>query len=328
MKKVNYFIAAVIVGVIAAFSSNASYAQEGTPDYVRPDETYMFAERDSIPLYMDIYYPADGSVMSVDGVDKPTILYVFGGGFKGGRRDSRGVQRWFKLLADEGFTIVAIDYRLGLKDVEKMGVAQAGLLYKAIEMAVEDAFAATDFILANSEMLEIDPSNIIISGSSAGAITALQAEWEICNRTDLGRMLPEDFNYAGVMAFSGAVFSKKWGVNYKKEPAPTIMFHGTADKIVTYKQIKVLNQAFEGTARLARTFKRNDYDYNIYRYVGNGHEIAGAMIQTFPEQLRWLEANIIGKEKRTVDVRVSDPSIPKWNLSNLKDIYNGSVNLE
>lgn len=301
--------------------------QNQIPDYVRPDETYIFAERDT-SLYMDVYYPADGSEMTVDGVNKPTILYVFGGGFKGGRRDSRSAQRWFKLLADEGFTIVAIDYRLGLKDARKMGVAQAPLLYNAIQIAVEDVFSATKFIIDNADELDIDPSGIIVSGSSAGAITALQADYELCNRSELAAELPEDFHYAGVMAFSGAIFTKKWGVRYKTEPAPTLMFHGTDDRIVTYRQIRVLNQAFEGTARIARVFKSHGYNYNIYRFDGNSHEIAGAMINTFPEQLSWLETNIIGKQKRTVDAHISDPSIVKWNFSDVNDIYNGEVNLD
>lgn len=328
MKKSKYLTCAVILYIASIFLCPFVEAQDDVPDYVKPDETYMYAEKDSTQLFMDIYYPADGSEMTVNGVNKPTILYVFGGGFKGGRRDSRSAQRWFKLLADEGFTIVAIDYRLGLKNVSKMGIAQASLLYEAIQMAVEDAFSATEFIVSNREMLDIDPSSIVISGSSAGAITALQAEWEISNRTPLAGMLPAGFNYAGVMSFSGAVFTKNGGARYKYEPAPTLMFHGTADKIVTYRQIRVFNQAFQGTAKLARVFKYNDYDYNIYRFVGNSHEIAGAMIETFPEQLNWLNTNIIGKEKRTVDARVNDPSIFKWNMGNVNNIYNGNVNLE
>ena len=324
----------LITTVLAAFmfmTSQTMKAQEQgevrLPDYVEPDETYVFAERDT-SLYMDIYYPADGSETAVNGVNKPTILYVFGGGFKGGRRDSRGTQRWFKLLADEGFTIVAVDYRLGLKDAKKMGVAQASLLYNAIQIAVEDVFSATKYIIDHAEELDIDPSGIVVSGSSAGAITALQADYELCNRSELASELPEDFHYAGVMAFSGAVYTKKWGVRYRNEPAPTLMFHGTADRIVTYKQIRVLNQAFEGTSKLAKVFKNNDYNYNIYRFDGNSHEIAAAMLDTFPEQLRWLETNVMRKEKRTVDAHVSDPSIMKFEIGNLKDLYGGNVNLE
>ena len=108
------FVAATaVIMAMACAGSAACQAQ----DLLKPDETFLFAERDSINLYMDVYYPADGSEMTVNGVNKPTILYVFGGGFKVGRKDTPTAREWFRLLTDEGFTVAAIDYRLGLKEV-------------------------------------------------------------------------------------------------------------------------------------------------------------------------------------------------------------------
>lgn len=318
--KINRF--AAIAALLMAFGCLHDSICRAQDHFLKPDVTYKFAERDSLRLLMDIYYPADGSEMTVNGVNKPTILYVFGGGFKMGHRSSGDVNGWFRLLTDEGFTVVAIDYRLGLKDVTKMGVGQQKTLHKAIDMAVEDLFSATKFILDWPETLDIDPSSIVIAGSSAGAITALQAEWELCNRTELASVLPEDFRYAGVMAFSGAVFSNKGSVKYRyMEPATTLMFHGTSDKIVTYKQIKFFNLAFQGSSKIAREFKSKGYDYNIYRFKGNGHEIAASMEYTFPEQLRWLETNVIGQEGRTIDATVNDPSIPSFFITDLKSLY-------
>lgn len=322
MKKIS-LVSFSVIAILAG--SLRSYAQ----GYAEPDATYLYAVKDSCQLYLDIYYPADGSEMTLrDGSNKPALLYVFGGGFKGGRRDSRGVKPWFKLLADEGYTIIAIDYRLGLKDVKKMGLAQANLLYKAIRMAVEDTYSATNFILDNADDLDINPDAIIVCGSSAGAITALQAEWEICNGTALASVLPEGFNYAGVMSFAGAIYSKHGKVRYKREPAPALMLHGTADKIVTYKQIRLFNQAFQGTGKLSKQYKTKDYNYNIYRFDGNGHEIAGAMLNTVPEQLRWIETNVIKKEKRNIDAHIYDSTIVRFGIGNVKDLYGGSVNLE
>ena len=262
-------------------------------DLLKPDETFLFAERDSINLYMDVYYPADGSEMTVDGVNKPTILYVFGGGFKVGRKDTPTAREWFRLLTDEGFTVAAIDYRLGLKGVEGMGSIND--VYNAIQIAVEDLFSATKYILDNAEEVDIDPSSLVIAG------------------------------YAGVMSFAGAIYSRQGTVRYHSEPAPHLLFHGTADRIVTYRQIHLLNHAFQGTKVLARIFKRNGYDYCVYRYDGNSHEIAACMYKTFPEQLAWLETNIIGKEKRTIDATVNDPSIEVFQVNDLRTLYSGKV---
>ena len=295
-------------------------------DLLKPDETFLFAEKDSCKLYMDVYYPADGSEMTVDGVNKPTILYVFGGGFKAGRRDTPTARNWFRLLTDEGFTVAAIDYRLGLKDKEGMGTIRD--VYDAIQLAVEDLFSATKYILDNAEEVDIDPSSLVIAGSSAGAITVLQADWELCNRTGSSDILPMDFRYAGVMSFAGAIYSRKGTVGYQRDPSPTLFFHGTADRIVTYRQIHFFNLAFQGSNVLARIFRGNGYNYCIYRYQDNSHEIAAAMSKTFPEQLAWLEHNIIGKEKRTVDATVNDPSIEVFQVNDLKTLYGGGVMLE
>ena len=94
-----------------------------------------------------------------------------------------------------GFRIISIDYRLGLKGAEKVGVGQARELHHAILLAVEDLFSATAFMIDNAEQLGIDTGNIVISGSSAGAITAMQAEYELCNGTPVSEVLPEDFRY-------------------------------------------------------------------------------------------------------------------------------------
>ena len=316
---------AAMVAVIAAMACAGSAACQAQ-DLLKPDETFLFAERDSMGLYMDVYYPADGSEMTVDGVNKPTILYVFGGGFKAGRKDTPTAREWFRLLTDEGFTVAAIDYRLGLKEVDGMG--NINDIYNAIQIAVEDLFSATKYILDNAEEVDIDPASLVIAGSSAGAITVLQAEWELCNRMGSSVILPEDFNYAGVMSFAGAIYSRQGAVRYQSEPAPHLFFHGTSDKIVTYKQIRLLNHAFQGTKVLARIFKGNGYDYCVSRYAGNSHEIAACMYKTFPEQLAWLETNIIGKEKRTIDATVNDPSIEVFQVNDLKTLYSGKVTID
>lgn len=317
-------IAATTAVLAALFCAGAVTSR--AQDLLKPDETFMFAEKDSLQLFMDVYYPADGSEMTVDGVNKPTILYVFGGGFKAGRRDTPTAKRWFRLLTDEGFTVAAIDYRLGLKGKEGMGSIRD--VYDAVQIAVEDLFSATKYILDNAVEVDIDPSSIVIAGSSAGAITVLQAEWELCNRTGSSVMLPIDFRYAGVMSFAGAIYSRKGTVHYTREPSPTLLFHGTADRIVTYRQIRFFNLAFQGSNVLARVLKGNGFNCCIYRYQDNSHEIAAAMYKTFPEQLAWLEHNVIGKEKRIIDATVKDPSIEVFQVNDLKTLYGGGVMLE
>ena len=305
---------------ILAVSCLVSAAQQKV---ITPSTTCLYAHRDTCDLYLDIYNPAPGSATSIDGVTKPTIIFVFGGGFMMGERNNESYLPWYKMLTDDGYRVVAVDYRLGLKGVKKMGVAQVRLLDKAIHLAVEDVFSAVAYLGQNSERFGIQMDNIVISGSSAGAITALQSDWESANRTEYADELPEGFRFAGVMSFSGAIYSDKGVPKYSSAPAPTLMFHGTDDNLVPYTRIKFLNLIFAGSDVLAKTFNDNGYNYNILRYKDRGHEIANNMIISYSDEIRFLETNVMRKERRIVDSMIDDPSIPvpDWAKATVDDLY-------
>ena len=280
-------------------------------DFLSPSETYLYVKRDTCDLYLDIYNPAAGSQTYFDGKEKPSIIFMFGGGFIGGERNNEFYNKWFKQLTDNGYRVISIDYRLGLKGSNKVGVAQVNVLDNAIHMVVEDLFSATNFIIDNAAELGINPNNMVISGSSAGAISAMQAEYEIANKTKWAEVLPEGFNYAGVMSFAGAILSREGKVDYKNAPCPTLMLHGTADELVPYEQIAFFNLGFFGGGKLVERFKKFDLNYNMYHFTDYGHEIAGSMETTLDLQLKFLETNVIQGKKRIIEAWISDPDVYK-----------------
>ncbi len=289
---------------------------------INPDATYMFAQRDTCDLFMDVYEPAAGSIRTLGGIEKPTIIFMFGGGFIEGTRDDDGYHKWFRQLTDNGYRLVSIDYRLGLKGSTKVGVAQVNVLDQAIHMAVEDLFSATNYIIDNAGQLGIDPSNIVISGSSAGAISVMQAEYEISRGTKWASVLPSGFNYAGVMSFAGAILSREGKVDFMTTPCPTLMLHGTSDDLVPYKQIKVFWLGFFGAGKLVERYKKFGLNYNMYHFIGNGHEIAGSMDKTLDLQLKFLENNVMRKEMRIIEAWVDEPAIQKGTGSqSRKELY-------
>lgn len=309
-------IFAIIALLTVAATVSAQEAQ------LSPDGTYVFVKRDTCDLFMDVYNPAKGSETKLEGKTKPTIVFMFGGGFITGTRDDKSYNPWFRMLTENGYRVISIDYRLGLKGTSKVGIAQVNVLDKAIHMAVEDLFSATNFMLENAEQLGVERDNIVISGSSAGAITVMQAEYEIANRTSYASVLPEGFNYAGVMSFAGAILSRKGKVKYETAPCPTMMLHGTADKVVPYKQIALFNLGFYGGGKLVDRFQKFGYDYNMYHFVDYGHEIAGSMSTTFDLQLDFLEENVVQGKKRIIEAWISDPDVWKGSaLKSRKDIY-------
>ena len=312
-----------IIFSILTLITAAGFVAEAAEPIIMPDGTYIFEKRDTCDLFLDIYNPAEGSQTSIDGNEKPTILFMFGGGFIRGTRNDESYLPWFKAMTEDGYRIISIDYRLGLKGSDKVGVAQVGALDKAIHMGVEDLYSATNFLNENAAELGINPSNIVIAGSSAGAIIAMQAEYEICNGTSWTSVLPEGFRYAGVMSFSGAILSREGKVDYcLHTPAPTLMLHGTADELVPYKQIAILHLGFFGGGKLVERFQKFGYNYNMYHFIDYGHEIAESMSTTMDLQKRFLETNVMKGKKRIVEAWISDPDVYKGSgPQSRKELY-------
>ena len=291
--------------------------------------TYLFAQRDTCDLYMDVYAPAQDAVMYADSLAKPTIVYVFGGGFIIGRRNDPFILPWVKTLTDNGYRVVCTDYRLGLKgksikfDLINI-INSAKATKEAVDIGVDDTFAAIRYLCDNAEELGIDPDNIVISGSSAGAMISLSCALETCSPTVRTKQLPEGFRFKGVMSFAGAIMSDSGMPKYGSEPAPHLLFHGTEDGAVAYDKTAFGRFGLYGSSSLVRDiFSRNSYPYAIYRYSGHGHDIAAHMLATWPEQKLFLERNVVQGLRRTVDASVDDPAVPVWSklTISVKDIY-------
>jgi len=103
----------------------------------------------------DIYLPTS---------DEPTplLIYIHGGGFTGGSRDTTGSEDFVMSYLSEGVAFATIDYRL-LESPDPDGVIKS----------LQDSTRCLQFIRYHAEQLNIDPSNIILMGGSAGAGTSL-----------------------------------------------------------------------------------------------------------------------------------------------------------
>lgn len=294
---------------------------------IEPDYTLLYAKKGDTELFLDVYKAAGKSskTLEINGVQKqkPTILFIFGGGFIMGSRNEKYYDPWYQRLTEDGYNVVAIDYRLGLKGCKTKGktLEFAHAVQKAIDMAVEDLYSATLFLIDNGAELGIDSNNIVISGSSAGAMTSLQAEYYICNRMPLASVLPPDFNYAGVMSFAGSVYSDNGSIKFNRKPCPILMFHGTADKIVTYDKIKVMKLCMGGSSCVAQALDKAGYPYSFYRFNGHTHEIAGNMLLSYREEISFLERNVAGGSDYKIDAYVDDPAVPAPDNSSFADLY-------
>ena len=290
--------------------------------------TYLVATRDTCELYIDHYRPAEGSETLIGDKEKPTIVFVFGGGFIMGSRNDKFYMPWFKLLTDDGYGVVSVDYRLGLKGV-KMNfdlfhiLDSAKRTKRAVEMGVEDVFAAIRFIIDNQDTLGIDADNIVLAGTSAGAIISLSCMLETCSPTERTAILPEGFRFKGVMSFAGAIMSDSGVPEYQSEPGPQLLLHGTEDGAVNYNKTAFGRYGFYGSSALVKdVYAKKGYCYQIFRYLGYSHDIAVNMVPTWPIQKAFLETNVVLGKRRIIDATLDDPTLYRWEESiTLKQIY-------
>lgn len=286
-------------------------------------ETYMFAQRDTCDLYLDIWRPDEGSATAVDSLAKPAIMYVFGGGFIMGRRNDPFTVEWFRHLNKEGYAVVSIDYRLGMKGYQmekglsgKVKASDRFLLSQQI--GVEDVFSAVAFLDAHPE-LGIPADNIVISGSSAGAIISMASAYAVANGETAG--LPEGFpGFKGVMSFAGAIISTTGAPQFKSAPCPLLLFHGTADEAVAYKNYGAFGRGLWGSHYVANQCQKRGWPCCIYRFTGRTHAVAAYMSYLWPYEEAFLN-NVTRGTVYTIDATLTDASLPTWRNISLNDIY-------
>lgn len=262
--------------------------------------TVLYAVKGQDSLYMDIYSsvvpPKDlpAGVRAVAMAPRPAMIFIFGGGFFTGTRDNKQYADYFNHLAERGYVVFSIDYRLGLKNSKGGGMKElARMLEASINLAVEDLFSATLFILRNAATYAVDINRIAVSGSSAGAITSLQAEYYLSNRKnsrvlkalekpnplggDIGKelaALPERFNYNGVISFAGAIINMGTKLEWQQKPAPIALFHGSSDPMVPFKRIWTPMGSFNGSKKIAKSLKAINSSYMFNIYEGENHSVA------------------------------------------------------
>ena len=182
---------------------------------------------------------------------------------------------------------------------------------EAVEYAAEDMLDATKVVLDNAAKWNIDTSKIVACGSSAGAITALQAEYMICNGDKRAEVLGE-FNYAGVVSLAGAIFSVSGKPKWDKKPCPVLLFHGNADSNVPYNKASAMGVGFFGSKFLCKQFEKMGIPYWFYSAQYRNHSMAGdPMYVNLEEIVAFINRVVVKGEKLQIVEQVADAKYPK-----------------
>ncbi len=281
----------------------------------------MYAMRDSA-LYLDVYKPLNPRE------DKACVMILFGGGFYLGTRDNLYIRQSAEPLVERGFTVVAIDYRLGLRDrqlvAEHNGLFKYTAMFrKCIDMAIEDCSDAIAWICSNADMLDINTERIVLTGNSAGAVTVLEVDHARANSQPTASSLPEGWMPAAVVPYAGGLLCRKKDLKYKTPPAPTLLFHGTKDKIVSYKSFGMPFQAkMRGASKIDKVMDKQNYNHWIIRCEGNQHEVSCWLPGSTDIFCSFVEM-AFDKRPSTLDATLNEADIPttRWTGKNIFDLY-------
>lgn len=197
-----------------------------------------FNDPELLDLKLDVYYPKTDLFKN-----RPLVMLIHGGAFYIGSKESACEAALATSLAKRGYLVASIDYRLGFK-----------LIPSDIELsayrAMQDANAALRFLAHNAKGLGIDPNQVYIGGTSAGAVASLNTafmknderperimeaglEGKLGKIEESGNKYTEAFTIKAVVNMWGAVSDVN--IIDRDENISVLSIHGTADEIVPFE---------------------------------------------------------------------------------------------
>ena len=282
-------------------------------------ETFTYVSKDGQDLELDVYRPEFDADF-----ERATLIYVHGGGFQGGKKDSDGIKIFCTRMAEKGYVVASISYRLTRKDKEGGFGCECPAQEKmnTFYAAMEDIQDATFFLIQNRESLGIDPQRIILAGSSAGAEAVLNTAYQppYCYGLDSGPV-----SYAGVISMAGAVTDTI--SIYDESAIPSLFFHGTDDPLVPYasaphhycKKEDPGYLVLHGPQTIAQKLQQLNVPFWLHTTCGGGHELANKPMTAYFNEIVEFCFNFVindsGESKYTVvNKKIQDPQYEQFNF--------------
>lgn len=281
--------------ILFALTLMSIFAAQGQKMYIDSiykkisQTTHTFSTLNDEQLEFDFYRAEDARG------NLPLVVYVHGGGFSTGERNSKGIIYFAKRLAQRGYAVAAVSYRLTMKDVGFDCDVTAEQKKAAFDNASHDVMMAVKHILNYNAKFQINEQKVILVGSSAGAEAVLNLAYSY----DYGSVRT-GFRFAGVISMAGAVANLE-DISVASA-IPTQLFHGTGDALIPYstgphhycdsKESGFL--MLYGSAPIAQRLKGLGVPYYLYTITGGSHSWAGTPLnKCFTEILDFLYNDVL-----------------------------------
>ena len=287
--------------IIIFISVQAVEAQEIYLDSlfkVEKVKTEIYAEKDGEKLIIDLYQPVNQEKKT------PLIVFMHGGGFAGGSPKNPQEVKFAKIAAAKGYSVALISYRLVRKGKDNgfgCNFDAAGKI-ETFQLAAKDFMDAVSYLNKHAEKFNIDPEDIIVGGSSAGAEAVLNAVYN----PDLMFDDPKEFSeikISAVLSLAGAITD----VRYlgKNQAIPGIFFHGTEDKLVPYstaphhycENSRAGYLILDGSRTITKKLEQLDTSFLFYSFKDAGHEISGIPFDHLPEVFLFIKKVVFENNK-------------------------------
>ncbi|WP_031529247.1 alpha/beta hydrolase [Dyadobacter crusticola] len=221
---------------------------------------------------------------------RPFVLMVHEGAFLFGSLDNEMGKA--RMLARKGYAAASINYRLGFNGGSEQNACGANNreVVQAVYRAVQDTYAALHYFAGKADELGIDPGQMVLAGSSAGAITITalvymkEADFEALLpgiTATLGRLDPDPqgapFKVRALLSTMGYGIFKS-GFITARNAKPTVFFQRTGDNVLPYQRGTFLSCPFylplEGAKPASEQLRKFKVPFELNYQPEKGHHLS------------------------------------------------------
>jgi len=311
MKKKGTFLVIVFLLTLIACNSDESTTQNNNPT-IKANATYEVILEEAVvyaqglsheslnstqstnkELLLDVYYPNNNEEK------RPVYMFIHGGGFVGGNRNSQEIVDAAQYFASRGWVFISISYRvkndigtvpqewIDFSSSNNFPDASLASQFLAIYPAHRDAKAALRWITTNANTYHIDTNHITVGGVSAGAITSITLG--VSNQEDFRdelslqqdptlqtTHLDQGYKVQTIIDFWGAkigldAIERIYGhQRFDANDADLLIVHGTEDKNP--------NTPYSSAIDLMEIYRETGANVKLIPLEGRGHGAIDAIV--------------------------------------------------